>query len=146
MSDRRREIELLLLAMFAAVPLYATQTIAKPPLLIFHALMAVMLARVIAGRTPEIIPAPVMRVVAVAYIVFYIVDAAAVSRNAIAASTHLILFISVYQPIEAMRKRNDPQRLLTSSLICVASVATQISDEVRRRCGSLRFRIASIGW
>ena len=124
MSDRRREIELLLLAMFAAVPLYATQTIAKLPLIIFHALMTLMLARVAAGRTPEIIPAPVMRVIAVIYIVFYVVDAAAISRNAIAASTHLILFISVYQPIEAIRKRNDAQRLLTASMICVASVAT----------------------
>ena len=124
MSARRREIELLLLAMFAAVPLYATQTIGMPPLLAFHALLAAMVARVAAGRTPEIIPAALMRVLAVAYIAFYVVDAAVVSRNAIAASTHLILFISVYQPIEAIRKRNDAQRLLTASLICVASVAT----------------------
>src|SRR5438105_6225652 len=137
MSARRREIELLLLAMFAAVPLYATQTIGMPPLLAFHALLAAMVARVAAGRTPEIIPAALMRVLAVAYIAFYVVDAAAVSRNAIAASTHLILFISVYQPIEAIRKRNDAQRLLTASLICGASVATGTHLSI------LPFRIAS---
>src|SRR5437763_855420 len=124
MSARRREIELLLLAMFAAIPLYATQTIAMPPLLVFHALMAAMVVRVAAGRSPEIIPSTIMRGLAMAYIVFYVVDAAAISRNAIAASTHLILFIAVYQPIESLRRRNDAQRLLTASLICVASVAT----------------------
>jgi hypothetical protein len=124
MSARRREIELLLLAMIAALPLYVTQTISKPPLLIFHALMAAMLVRVAAGRSPEIIPATVMRGLAVAYIFFYVIDAAVISRNAIAASTHLILFIAAYQPIESMRRRNDGQRLLTASLVFVASVAT----------------------
>src|SRR5947208_1034281 len=124
MSARRRDIEMLLLAMIAALPLYVTQTISKPPLLIFHALMAAMLVRVASGRSPEIIPAPVMRWLAVAYVFFYVVDAAVISRNAIAASTHLILFIAAYQPIESMRKRNDTQRLLTASLVFVASVAT----------------------
>jgi transglutaminase-like putative cysteine protease len=124
MSAKRREIELLLLPMLAAVPLYATQTISMPPLLVFHALLAAMVVRVAAGRSPEIIPAGVMRVFAVAYILFYVVDAAAISRNAIAASTHLVLFIAVYQPIESLRRRNDAQRLLTASMIFVASVAT----------------------
>lgn len=124
MSAKRREVELLLLAMLAAVPLYATLTISLPPLLAFHALMAVMVVRVARGRSPEIIPAPVMRALAVGYIVFYVVDAAVISRNAIAASTHLILFIALYQPIESLRKDNQLQRLLTASLIFVASVAT----------------------
>ena len=124
MSAKRREIELLLLAMLAAVPLYATQTISLPPLLAFHALMTAMIARVAAGRSPEIVPAPVMRALAVAYIVFYVIDAAVISRNAIAASTHLILFIALYQPIESLHTKNQLQRLLTASLIFVASVAT----------------------
>src|SRR5262245_8116383 len=124
MSARRREIELILLAMLAAVPLYVTQTIRMAPVLVFHVLMAAMLVRFTAGRGPEIIPASVMRVFAVAYIVFYVIDAAAISRNAIAASTHLVLFICFYQPIEGLQRRNDAQRLLTASLICLASVAT----------------------
>jgi len=124
MSARRREIELLLLPMLAAVPLYVTQTISLPPLLIFHALMAAMAMRVAAGKSPEIVPALVMRILAVAYVFFYVVDVAAISRNAIAASTHLILFIAAYQPIEALQRKNDGQRLLTASLIFIASVAT----------------------
>src|SRR6185503_10859704 len=104
MSARRREVELLLLAMLAAMPLYATQTISLPPLLTFHVLMTAMVVRVARGRSPEIIPAPVMRGLAVAYVVFYVIDAALISRNAIAASTHLILFIALYQPIESLRK------------------------------------------
>lgn len=124
MSARRREIELLLLAMLAAVPLYATQTVKLPPLILFHALMTAMLLRVAAGRSPEIIPAGVMRGLAIAYIVFYVIDAAAISRNAIAASTHLVLFIAAYQPIESLRANNHAQRLLTASLIFVASLAS----------------------
>jgi len=59
-----------------------------------------------------------------AYVIFYVVDAAAISRSAIAASTHLVLFIAVYQPIDAMRRPNHGQRLLTAALIFIASLAT----------------------
>jgi protein-glutamine gamma-glutamyltransferase len=123
-TARRREIELLLLAIVAAVPLYLTQTISLPPLLVFHALMAAMVVRVAAGKSPEIVPTPVMRGIAVVYIFFYVLDVVAISRNAIAASTHLILFIAFYQPIESLQRKNDAQRLLTAALIFVASVAT----------------------
>jgi hypothetical protein len=122
--QRRREIELLLLAMFAALPLYATQTIAKPPLMAFHVVMSLMVARVAMGKTQDVIPAVIMRAIGVAYIMFYIVDAAMISRSAIAASTHLVLFIATYQPMEAMTRRNDAQRLLTASLLFIASLAT----------------------
>ena len=40
MSARARELELLLLTMFAAAPLYGTQTVSLPPLILFHVLMA----------------------------------------------------------------------------------------------------------
>jgi transglutaminase-like putative cysteine protease len=55
---------------------------------------------------------------------FYVVDAAVISRGAIAASTHLVLFIAVYQPAESMQRNNQGQRLLTTGLIFVASLAT----------------------
>src|SRR5438046_2682214 len=42
MSERRREVEMLLLTMFAAVPLYATQTISTLPLLLFHLALAAL--------------------------------------------------------------------------------------------------------
>jgi transglutaminase-like putative cysteine protease len=121
---RRHELELLLLTMFAAVPLYGTQTITAPPLIAFHVAMAAIVLRVWFGRNPEIIPASVMRALGVAYVVFYAVDAALISRSAIAASTHLVLFIAVYQPMESVHKRNEGQRLLTTSLLFIASLAT----------------------
>lgn len=124
MSARARELELLSLTMFAAVPLYGTQTVSLPPLVMFHALMLSMAARVWLGRSPEVVPAAVMRTVAILYVIFYVVDAAMISRNAIAASTHLVFFIAVYQPLEAMRTRNTGQRLLTTALLFVASLAT----------------------
>jgi protein-glutamine gamma-glutamyltransferase len=124
MNERRREIELLLLTMFAAVPLYGTQVIGFVPLIIFHAVMAGIVVRVMTGRSAELIPLPLMRGLAVAYVFFYIVDAAVISRSAISASTHLVLFIAAYQPMEPASRRNEAQRLLTASLIFVASVAT----------------------
>jgi len=123
-DTRRYEFELLFLAIFAAIPLYATQAISAAPLLVFHAVMIVVTARVAFGKSPEVIPAAVMRALAIAYVPFYIIDAALISRSAIAASTHLILFIAAYQPIESEKTRNTPQRLLTASLIFTAGVAT----------------------
>jgi hypothetical protein len=123
-DTRKFELELLFLAIFAALPLYATQAISAPPLLLFHAVMIAVAVRVASGRSPEIIPANVMRALAIAYVPFYIVDAAVISRSAIAASTHLILFIAAYQPIESAQTRNTAQRLLTASLIFTAGVAT----------------------
>jgi transglutaminase-like putative cysteine protease len=110
--------------MFSAIPLYVTQTVSVIGLLIFHALMLAITLRVYFGKGPEVIPAKVMRAFAIAYVPFYVVDATLISRSAIAASTHLILFIAAYQPIEPTGNRNTAQRLLTASLICTASVAT----------------------
>ena len=121
---KRREIEMLLLTMFAAVPLYLTQTIGVGPIIVFHIVMAGILIRVATGRSPELIPAMIMRGLAIAYIVFYAIDAAVISRSAIAASTHLVLFIATYQPIESVRTNNYAQRLLTTGLIFIASLAT----------------------
>jgi transglutaminase-like putative cysteine protease len=124
MTRRARELETLLLAMFAAVPLYFTNAIGKTSLLLFHGAMLLILLRVLAGRTPEILPARVMRWLAIAYLPFYFYDWRAITHSAVAASTHLVLFIAVYQPIEAMQRNNQAQRILTAGLIFVASIAT----------------------
>ncbi|HEX7190211.1 MAG TPA: transglutaminaseTgpA domain-containing protein, partial [Thermoanaerobaculia bacterium] len=122
MTSRAREIELLLLTALAAVPLYFTEAVGPAPLTMFHLMLAGMTYRVARGGTPELIPEGVMRAIAIAYVPLYIVDALA--NHAIAASTHLVLFIAVYQPIESMRRNNHAQRLLTAALIFIASVAT----------------------
>lgn len=124
MNPRPREIEMLLLTAFSAVPLYATRAVGIIPLVIFHAVLIAMVIRVARGKTPEILPEPVMRAIAIGYIVFYVIDAAIISRSAIAASTHLVLFIALYQPIDGLRRPNLGQRLLTAALIFTASIAT----------------------
>ena len=124
MTRRAREIETLLLTMFAAVPLYFTSAIGVIPVAVFHVAMAAIVLRVVSGRTPELIPAPLMRWLAIAYIPCYFIDWRVFSGTAIAASTHLVLFIAFYQPIESMQRDNQSQRLLTAALIFVASVAT----------------------
>jgi len=124
MTRKARELETLFLAMFAAVPLYLTLAIGKLPLFLFHAAMTGIALRVAAGKGPELIPARLMRWMAIAYVPFYLVDWLVLSHSAIAASTHLVLFIAVYQPIEAMKRENQAQRILTAALIFVASIAT----------------------
>jgi transglutaminase-like putative cysteine protease len=124
MIRRNREIETLLLTMFAAVPLYFTSAIGRVPVLLFHAAMFGIVARVALGRGPELIPARLMRVLAIAYVPFYFIDWRLVGGSAIAASTHLVLFIALYQPIESLERDNHAQRLLTTALIFVASLAT----------------------
>ena len=124
MSDRRRELERLLLTMFAAVPLYGTQTIGPAPLIAFHLFVGAIVARVALGKSPELVPASVMRVLGIAYVLFYPIDVALISRSAIAASTHLVLFIAAFQPIESVHRRNETQRLLTAGLLFIASLAT----------------------
>jgi len=124
MTRKAREIETLLLTMFAAVPLYFTSAIGPTPVLIFHLAMAAIVVRVSIGKTPQLIPARLMRWMAFAYIPLYFVDWRFVSGTAIAASTHLVLFIAVYQPSESMQRNNHGQRMLTAALIFVASLAT----------------------
>ncbi len=124
MTRKASELEMLLLAAFAAVPLYFTNAIGATPLLLFHGAMLVLALRVAAGTTPQLLPAIVMRGLAIVYIPFYFVDWLLVSHSAIAASTHLVLFIAVYQPGESMQRNNHSQRLLTAALIFIASIAT----------------------
>ena len=114
---------MLLLAMFAAVPLYFTYAISMKALVLFHTFLGLVVARVALGKTPELVPGRIMRWVAIAYVAFYIADWA-ISRSAIAASTHLVLFIAAYQPIESVHRQNLAQRLLTTALIFIASIAT----------------------
>lgn len=124
MSARRHDIEALLLPMFAALPLYLTRAAGLLPLFVFHAVMTGMVIRVARGKGPDLIPGAVMKALAIGYIAFYIVDLVALSRDAIAASTHLALFIAAYQPIEGMSRANRGQRLLSASMLFVASIAT----------------------
>lgn len=124
MTRRARELETLLLTMFAAAPLYFTDTIGALPVAIFHVAMSLIVLRVALGKSPELVPATLMRWLALAYIPCYFIDWRMISGTAIAASTHLVLFIAFYQPIESMQRDNQAQRQLTSSLIFVASLAT----------------------
>lgn len=124
MTPRAREIETLLLTMFAAVPLYFTDAIGKVPVLFFHLAMAAMVVRVALGKTPQLLPSRLMRWMALAYVPLYFVDWRLMSGTAIAASTHLVLFIAVYQPSESLQRNNQGQRMLTAALIFVASLAT----------------------
>lgn len=124
MNRKARELETLLLTVFAAVPLYFTNAVGKLPVLVFQLAMGAIALRVVMGKGPDLVSPRVMRWLAMAYIPFYFVDWRFFSGSAIAASTHLVLFISVYQPIESMERNNQAQRLLTTSLIFVASLAT----------------------
>ena len=124
MSRKAREVETLLLAMLAVVPLYFTYAVHIGPLIAFHLVMATMVIRILRGRDPRLMPSNALRAIAILYIPFYAIDAALISRSAIAASTNLVLFITAYQPMEPRYRENHGQRLLTTSVLFIASIAT----------------------
>jgi len=134
--------------MLAPAPLYATVAISPLPLIVFHLAMAGLLAGSMARREGLLPPPSFVRTTAFVYLVFYLVDAIVLSRSLIKSSTHLLLFIAVYQTFEAQwhiregsgvrgqgseRKnegvvrygdRNRLQRLLVTAFLFVAGVAT----------------------
>jgi transglutaminase-like putative cysteine protease len=124
MNRKGRELETLLLTMFAAVPLYFTYAMSFVPVAVFHLAMAGIVVRVMLGRSPSLLPPRLMRWLAIAYVPFYFVDWRFLGGTAIAASTHLVLFIAVYQPMESTQRENQAQRMLTTALIFIASLAT----------------------
>jgi protein-glutamine gamma-glutamyltransferase len=123
-TEKRREIEALVLAMLAAVPLYFTYTIGMAPLLVFHAAMAGILLRVALGKSPDLLPPWLMRALAIAYVPFLFVDWRFLSFSALGASAHLLLFIVAYLPMEAEHRTRHGLRMLATALIFTASLAT----------------------
>ena len=95
MTRRAREIETIVLAMFAAVPLYFNHAIGAAPVIAFHVFMAAVAVRVWMGRGPELVPAMVMRGLAMMYVPFYLVDWLGISHSAVAASTHITVLLFV---------------------------------------------------
>ena len=67
------------------------------------------------------------RWLAVAYIPIYFVYWRFISHSAIAASTHLVLFIAIYQPIEALQRA---YRILTRSKLLLADALAKIETEL----------------
>ena len=61
MNRRSRELETLLLSMFAAVPLYFTYAISMLALVLFHGFMLLVVVRAAAKRGTELSPASLVR-------------------------------------------------------------------------------------
>ena len=141
----RRELETLALASFAALPLYLTGAISSLPLILFHGAMIVLALASFRSERGALVAAPVLRFLAVGYLFIYLIDAFAISRSAIRSSTHLLLFIAVYQAIEAQNRiraareaashsgsgyRDLLLRLLVIVFLFVASVANATHQSI----------------
>jgi transglutaminase-like putative cysteine protease len=118
-----RERELIFLTMYSAVPLYATQGVSRPAVALFHLAMLVVLV-VRRVRTDAIASPALLKAMAVGYLLFFPIDGIFISRSLIAASTHLVFFIAVYQAIESTAPSSHGRRLLVLFLIFVSSIAT----------------------
>lgn len=124
MKRKALEIESITLAMFAALPFYATQAVEIPAVLLFHIAMAVIALRIRLGRKPLEVEPRVLGLLGVFYLIFFPFDAFSLSRSLVRSSAHLLFFITGYQTLEAAWKDNGGQRLLVTFLIFVTSVAT----------------------
>lgn len=124
MNRRLRELDAITLAMFAAVPLYATYAVSPVSVLVFHLTMTALGIRV-AFQGLDFGPLRgLIQFAGAVYLLFFPLDAIYLSRSLIRASGHLIFFIVVYQTVEASWRKNDRQRFLTTFLLFVTSVAT----------------------
>ncbi|HXI14692.1 MAG TPA: transglutaminaseTgpA domain-containing protein [Thermoanaerobaculia bacterium] len=146
----RRELETLFLASFAAIPLYLTGAISPLPLTLFHGVMVALGLALFRSNNEPLVGAPTLRFLAVGYLFIYLVDAFVISRSAIRSSTHLLLFIAVYQAVEAQNRlrtigaatderkysidgagyRHQLGRLLVIVFLFVASVANATHQSV----------------
>ena len=109
--------------MIAAAPLYLTSPIPVFATLFFHVVMSVIAIGFLVGR-PFRLSALLMGFLALAYLLFFPIDAMMISRSLIRASTHLLFFIAAYQAFESASRDNQSQRLLVTFLIFVTSLAT----------------------
>ncbi len=123
MTHGRREAEAIVLAMFAAAPLYFTAAIDIPSIALFHVAMGLILALELRSpgfETPRIL----LRLAAISYLLFYFFDSAVLSRSLIRGTAHLLFFIAAYQSLDRSARGRVTQRLLVTFLLAVASIAT----------------------
>lgn len=122
MPSRSRELQMLFLIGFAAVPLYLTAAIAPPIVGAFHAALGLV---ALATATSHSIPglSRIGRLAAALYLPFFFVDAIYLS-SLIRASVHLLFFIAVYQALDVLTRGATLQRLLVGFLIFLTSLAT----------------------
>lgn len=118
---------MILLAAFAATPLYLSQAVS--PLIVgaFHFGLAVAAAAAASQRSMRRISAAA-RVAAIVYLPLFIVDAAASSL--IRASVHLLFFIAFYQAVDEKARGARNQRLLVIFLLFVTSLATSTHQAI----------------
>ena len=136
MNARAREIELLALTALAAVPLYFGGAVGVAPLAVFHLSLALMVARIARGGSPEIIPEGIMRAVAIAYVPLYIVDAIA-NQLAIAldrlAHGDRDLHAAVLEPRPAVFEVDED--LLEAEHVAIEGAAgVEVADAVPHCC------------
>lgn len=122
MPSRSRELHLLFLIGFAAIPLYLTAAIAPPIVAAFHAALGL-----VALATARSRPIPglsrIGRIAAALYLPFFFFDALELS-SLIRASVHLLFFIAIYQALDVFTRGAALQRLLVGFLIFLTSLAT----------------------
>ena len=117
------KLEQLFLAGLAALPFYFSYVVSMASVAAFH-LMLILLGIGIVIRRPVRVPAPVLAVSGVIYLLFFPFDVFSLSRGLIAPSSHLLFFITIYQAIESEWRENSGQRLFVTFLVFVTASAT----------------------
>ncbi|MCA1733858.1 MAG: DUF3488 domain-containing protein, partial [Acidobacteria bacterium] len=125
---RSVDLALILLAAFAATPLYLSQAVSPLIVAAFHFGLAAAAAAAMRNRNLRRITA-VVRVGAIFYLPLYLVDAIALT-SLIRASVHLLFFIAFYQAVDEKARDARNQRLLVVFLLFVTSLATSTHQTI----------------
>lgn len=121
-----REIEFLLLLAYSVLPMYGGESAVQiPRVILFHALLAAMIAVRVVTRRYLSLPPVALNVAAGLYLIFFFVDLAATVL--IAASSHMLLFVALWQCVHAETRPRTAQRMLVLCLLYVAAMATSTS-------------------
>lgn len=106
------------------MPLYFTSVVSAPWIAVTHAvLLAVTMLQWWRGVN-VVAPRRLLHALAIAFLIFFPLDAISISRSLITASVHLLLFITIFQSVESQWVENATQRMLVIFLLFVTSLAT----------------------
>ncbi len=127
MRRRAPELGMILLAAFAASPLYVSQAVSPLIVAAFHFGLAVAAMADAEDRGLRRINAAV-RAAAVVYLPLFVLDW--LSSNLIRASVHLLFFIAFYQAVDEKAREERNQRLVVVFFLFVTSLATSTHQTI----------------
>jgi protein-glutamine gamma-glutamyltransferase len=126
MTRKWHELEFLILAAYAAIPMYLSDTLRVPMTAVYHLAIGGLMLLVWSGRRPAMSPMAA-NVLSIFFLLLFPFDALRLSGSLIHASIHLVYFIVLTQALVQSNAERHAQRLVVVFLLFVAGIASWTS-------------------